>query len=278
MTKLLFASIITAAIMLSAFTPNALAQSDFNKIEGNDIQDNPVFQDILDKIEFSKKQYLKSQEKKSIQDEHQKFINEQRITAQESLNQELQRMEKNYEEFTPRNAFAKYVSNLNATNHDIFWDQFDYLQVKVSLAKDARDSVLSQGGTYFDAMKKYVEFAKMPKVEMQNIVRELNIKHNLAQSDIQSYFDVNGKLPRYENDLESPCYGCSAKISKLQINSEQSVPLKRILLDQKPTKISDLRESLSEIQNKFLNSKNVIEQKKMVFEMNKIVKNIQNLE
>lgn len=278
MTKFLFASIIAAAIALSALTPNVLAQSDFKKIEGNDIQNNPVYQDILEKIEFSKQQYLKSLEKNTIRDEQQKFIDAQRTASQELLKQELQRMEKNYEEFTPRNAFAKYVSNLNTTNHDIFWDQFDYLQAKISLAKDARDSVLSQGGTYFDAMKKYVEFAKMPKIEMQNIVRELNIKHNLAQSNIQSNFDVNGKLPRYENDLESPCYGCTANISKVQINSEQSVPLKRIVLDQKPSTISDLRESLSELQNKFLDSKNVIEQKKMVFEMNKIIKNIQELE
>lgn len=275
MTRLLSTTIIAALIALSVLAPSAFAQSDFKTIEGND---NPVLQDILEKIEFSKKQYLKSQENKIVQDEHQKFINEQRIAVQESLNQELERMEKNYEEFTPRNAFAKYVSNLNATNHDIFWDQFDYLQAKISLAKDARDSVLNQGGTYFDAMKKYVEFAKMPKVEMQNIVRELNIKHNLADADIQSNFDVNGKLPRFENDLESPCYGCSAKISKVQINSEQSVPIKRISLEKQPTKINDLRESLSDIQHKFLKSKNVIEQKKMVFEMNKLVKIIQGFE
>ncbi|WP_246282038.1 hypothetical protein [Nitrosopumilus ureiphilus] len=277
MMKLLFASIIAAVMVLSAFTPNVFAQSDFKKIEGNDIQNNPIFQDILEKIEFSKKQYLKSQETKNTLDAQQKLIDEQRTAAQESLKKELQRMEKNYEDFTPRNAFTKYVSQLNTPNHDIFWDQFDYLQAKISLAKDARDSVLSQGGTYFDAMKKYVEFAKMPKIEMQNIVQELNIKHNLAQNDIQSYFDVNGKLPRYENDLESPCYGCTAKISKVQIDSEKSVPLKRIFLEQKPTKIAELRESLSELQNEFLKSKNVIEQKKMVFEMNEIVKNIQEL-
>lgn len=277
MTKLLLASIIAAVITLSVFAPNAFAQSDFKKIEGDDIKNNPVFQDILEKIEFSKKQYQKSQEIKNSRDAQQIFIDKQRITAQESLNRELERMEKKYEEFTPRNAFAKYVSKLNATNHGIFWDQFDYLQAKTSLAKDARDSVLSQGGTYFDAMKKYVEFAKMPKIEMQNIVRELNIKHGFAESDIQSNFDVNGKLPRYENDLESPCYGCTEKISKLHIDSEQSVPIQRISLEQKPTKVSELRESLSEIQNRFLQSKNVIEQKIMVFEMNKIVKSIQDL-
>ena len=271
------ASIVACAIVLSALAPNAFAQNDFKKIDGENIQNNPVLQDILEKIELSKQQYQKSLEKKIQKDKHQKFIDSQRIASQESLKEELKRMDKNYEEFSPRNAFAKYVSSLNATNKDIFWDQFDYLQAKISLAKEARDSVLAQGGTYFDAMKKYVELAKMPKIEMQNIVRELNIKHNLADSEIQSHFDVHGKLPRFEHDLDSPCYGCDAKISQVTINSEPPTPIKRIVPEQKFSKISELRESLSELQNKFLHSKNVIEQKKILFEMNGIVKSIQKL-
>lgn len=278
MTKLLYASILTAAIAMFALTPSAFAQTDFNRIEGDEIKNNPISQDILEKIEFSKKQFLKAKEIEKTRDAHQKYINEQRILAEKSLEEEIQRMNQSYKAFTSKNAFAKYVSNLNATDHGIFWDQFDYLQAKITLAKDARDSVLKQGGTFAEAMKQYVQYAKMPKVEMQNIVRELNVKHNLADDKIQSYFDINGKLPRYDDDLESPCYGCDAKISKVQISSEQSVPVKRIVFEQKPTKINDLRESLSELQSDFLESRDVIAQKKMVFEMNNLIKNIQELQ
>lgn len=276
MTKLLYASIIASVIVMSVFSVNAFAQSDFKKIDGDDLN-NPISQDILAKIEFAKKQFLQAKETENKRNAQQKLIDEQRTLSQESLKQELQRMEKTYEEFTPRNAFAKYVSNLNATNHGIFWDQFDYLHAKVSLARDARDSILKQGGTFSEAMKQYVQFAKMPKIEMQNIVRELNIKHNLAQEDIQSNFDINGKLPRYENDIEAPCYGCTAKISKVQIDSKQSVPITRIVFEPKTTQITDLKDSLSDLQNQFLESKNIIAQKKMVFEMNEIIKRIQEL-
>ncbi|MCV0409249.1 MAG: hypothetical protein K5783_00185 [Nitrosopumilus sp.] len=262
---------------MSVFSADAFAQSDFKKIEGNDLN-NPVSQDILAKIEFAKKQFLQAKETENKRNTQQKLIDEQRAISQESLKQELQRMEKTYEEFTPRNAFAKYVSNLNATNHGIFWDQFDYLHAKISLARDARDSVIKQGGTFSEAMKQYIQFAKMPKIEMQNIVRDLNIKHNLAQEDIQSNFDVNGKLPRYENDIEAPCYGCTAKISKVQIDSKQSVPITRTVFEPKPTQISDLKDSLSDLQSQFLESKNIIAQKKMVFEMNEIIKRIQELQ
>jgi hypothetical protein len=113
---------------------------------------------------------------------------------------------------------------------------------------------------------------------MQNIVRDLNIKHSLAQEDIQSNFDINGKLPRYENDIEAPCYGCTAKISKVQIDSKQSVPITRTVFEPKPTQISDLKDSLSDLQSQFLESKNIIAQKKMVFEMNEIIKRIQELQ
>ena len=277
MTKLLYASILTAAIAMSFLTPGAFAQTDFNRIEGDEIKNSPISQDILEKIEFAKQQFLNAKEVEKTRDAHQKFIDEQRIFAEKSLQEEIQRMNQSYEAFTPKNAFASYVSKMNATDHGIFWDQFDYLQAKITLAKDARDSVLEQGGTFAEAMKQYVQYAKMPKVEMQNIVRELNVKHNLADAKIQSYFDINGKLPRYDDDLDSPCYGCDAKISKVQISSEQSVPIKRITFEQKPTKVNDLRESLSELQSKFLESRDVVAQKKMVFEMNNLIKNIQEL-
>ena len=279
MTKLLWASIIASVIVIHAFgtTTDAFAQSDFKKFEGSEILNNPISQDILAKIELSKKQFMQAKEIEDKRNAQQKLIDEQRAIVQESLNQEIHRMEKNYEEFTPKNAFAKYVSNLNTKNHGIFWDQFDYLQAKISIARDARDSVLKQGGTFSDAMKQYITFAKMPKIEMQNIIRELNIKHNLSQKDTQSYFDINGKLPRYENDIESPCYGCTAKISSVKIDSTQSVPITRTVFEPKHTPVTELKDSLSDLQNKFLESRNIVEQKKMLFEMNEIVKRIKEL-
>ena len=277
MTRILYASVIVTAFLMSCFIPSVFAQTSFQKIEGDELKTNPISKDILAKIDLSKKEFLNAQEAKKIRDAQQKLIDEQRLLAKQSLESQLARMEKTYEEFTPRNAFTKYVSKLNATNYDIFWDQFDYLQAKISIAREARDSVLNNGGSYHEAMKQYIKYANMPKIEMQSIIKELNIKHNLAQVDIQSYFDANGKLPRYENDLDSPCYGCDAKISKLQINADQSIPITRIGITEKPSHAQDLRNSLSELQKAFLKSKDVIEQKKIVSEMNTVVKQLQNL-
>lgn len=278
MTKILYVTLAASILFISIGMTNAHAQTDFKKIEGDELKNNPVSQDILKKIEIAKKQFEQIQDQKKKRDLHQKFIDEQRSIAKQSLKQEIQRMEKKYENFTPQNAFAKYVSSLNSTHHGIYWDQFDYLHTKVTLAKDARDSVLEQGGSYVDAMKQYVYFAKMPKIEMLNVIRDLNVKHNFANDSLQSNFDVNGKLPRYENDLEAPCYDCDQSITKVKLNSEQSASIQPVVFESEPKEIDDLRNSLSTLQKNFLDSKNIIDQKKMVFEMNKIVQQIQELE
>lgn len=276
MTKFLYVSMTTVFLLMSVLTTNAFAETNFKKVEGDDLK-NPVSVDILKKIEIARKQFEQTKENEQKRNEQQKLIDEQRTLAKASLNDELKRMEKKYEEFTPTNAYARFVSNTNSSNPGIFWDQFNYLQAKVAIAKEARDSVLQQGGTYSDAMKQYVHYAKMSKIEMLNVIRDLNIKHNLAQEEIQSNFDINGKLPRYENDLEAPCYGCTDKITKIQVSSEQSVPVQIKSFEQQPTKISNLRNTLSELQKAFVESKDVIAQKKIVFEMNNVVSQIKEL-
>ncbi|MDH5658687.1 MAG: hypothetical protein OEY17_05050 [Nitrosopumilus sp.] len=278
MTKFLYVSLTTAFLLMSVLTTNAFAETDFKKIQGEDLQNNPMALDILKKIEIARKQFEQTKENEQKRTEQQKLIDEQRTLAKTSLNEELKRMEKRYDQFTPTNAYARFVSSTNSTNPEIFWDQFNYLGAKLTIAKDARDSILQQGGTYADAMQQYVHYAKMSKIEMLNVIKDLNIKHNLAQKEIQSYFDINGHLPRYENDLEAPCYGCTEKISKIQVSSEQSIPVQIKSFEKPITQINNLQDSLSELQKAFVESKDMVAQKKMVFEMNNLVKQIKELE
>lgn len=277
MTKFLHISLATVFLLMSLLTTNAFAETDFKKIQGDDLKNNPVSLDILKKIEIARKQFEQTQENDQKRTEQKKLVDKQRTLAKTSLNEELKRMEAKYEVYTPKNAYVRYVSSINSTNTGVFWDQFNYLNAKLTIAKEARDSILQQGGTYADAMKQYVHYAKMSKIEMLNVIRDINIKHNLAQEEIQSNFDINGSLPRYENDLESPCYGCTEKISKIQVSSEQSVPVQIKSFEKPLTKIDGLRDSLSELQKAFVESKDMIAQKKMIFEMNNLVNQIKEL-
>jgi hypothetical protein len=277
--KTLFIMLLSIMITVSITSSQSYAETDtkFTKIQGNDLENNPITKNILKNIEIARKQFEAIKEKEKKEDEYQKHINEQRIAAQTSLDEAISRMNDTYEEFTPRNAFARYVSGFNATHQGIYWDQFEYLNAKITLAKDARDTIIENGGTYFDAMKEYSRYAKMTKIEMLNVIKDLNIKHTFTDKKTQSYFDANGKLPRVENDLNAPCYNCEANITKVKVTATETslITTEKLKPISQSDQIVNLKNKLSEIQKDFVNSKNIIEQKKMVHDMNNILKQIQ---
>ena len=98
-----------------------------------------------------------------------------------------------------------------------------------------------------------------------------------SQTKRQSYFDVNGKLPRVENYLNAPCYNCESSITKVSgIDTETSpITAEKIKPISQSDQIMNLKSKWSAIQKDFVNSKNIIEQKKMVHDMNNILKQIQ---
>ena len=178
------------------------SQFEFTSITGDEIKTSSLAQQMLERIELSKKILADLIEGKNLEKtEEQKFIDEQRKISQQKLQVQIDRMNRNYEPFTPRNAFAGYLSGINPTYHGIYWDQFNYIYEKVKFAKAAHQAVINQGGTYQEAMQEYVKYASMTRVEIIALNQELNIKYGFADADIQKDFDNLGKLPR--ND-ESP--------------------------------------------------------------------------
>jgi len=156
-----------------------------------------VAQQTLERIELSKKLLADLQAGKNLeQTEKQKFIEEQRKISQQKLQIQLDRMNKDYEPFTPRNAYAGFLTGVNATHHGIYWDQFNYMYEKTKIAKAAKQAVLDNEGTYIEAFQEYVKYASMTRGEMIKLNQELNIKYGFADTTIQKSFDKFGKLPR----------------------------------------------------------------------------------
>jgi hypothetical protein len=182
---------------------------EFTKIEGDNIANNPVAQQILQKIEESKRILadLQAGIVRTEISEYQKFVEEQRKIAKEKLERDLAIMYKEYEPYTPRNAYSSFLSGVNSTHHGIFWDQFDYMDNKVQIAKAVKEEVLARGGTSYEAHQAFTSTLSFTRVEMIKLNQELNIKYGFTDEELQSYFDENGKLPRYENDT-TPCFSC----------------------------------------------------------------------
>jgi exopolysaccharide biosynthesis protein len=175
-------SIIFTFMIIIEVSP-AVAQTqeyEFNIIEGEDINTDPTAKHILAKIELSKKILADLQTSNMVQlTEHQKFVEEQRKIVKAQLQVKLDRMNKKYEDHTPRNAFTSYVSDKPDYMKSFYWDQFNYLDNKVSLAKKQRDLVLHNGGTYEQAQQAFIQSATFPKSEVESVFYQLVEKHDL---------------------------------------------------------------------------------------------------
>jgi len=234
------------------------------------LKKNPLAMKIIAEMEAQKLRYKQLSEEKLPEvplTKKQIEIEENRKISEEILKEDLKSMEKKYLDFTPKNAFEKFISKLNSTYHGIFWDQFDYLNAKVQLAMAAKNSVLEKGGSFYEAQQEYFKYASMPRLEMISYIQELNIKYGFADSQIQSNFDANGKLPRFEEDKYAPCYGCENQITIISSN----------IGNDPKAEIKILQEKLSDLRQEFLNSNDIEEKKFLVNSLNDTVKKIQNI-
>ena len=265
----------------------AFAETDSNPtvLVSDKLKNDPLAMKIIAEMEAQKLRYKQIQEGKISPiplTKQQIEVEKNRKISQDLLQEDLKSMEKKYVDFTPKNAFEKFVSKLNETYHGIFRDQFDYLHAKVQLAIAAKNVVLENGGSYYEAQREYYKYASMPRLEMISYIQELNVKYGFANGDIQENFDPNGKLPRFEDDNDAPCYGC--KNSKTPENSgtatnkndNSSVVIKNAKIVPS-SEIKILQEQLSDLRQEFLKSTDFNKKKSLVDSLNETVKKIQKL-
>jgi hypothetical protein len=281
--------IVAGMIIISSTNIDQLAFAESNTesviLVSDKLKKNPMAMKIIAEMEAQKLRYKQISEEttpKSIPTKAQIEIEENRKISNQMLQEDLKSMKQKYIDFTPENAFEKFVLKLNSTYHGIFRDQFDYLNAKVQLAIAAKNLVLENGGSFYEAQREYFKYASMPRVDMINYLEELNVKYGFAEEDIQSNFDANGKLPRFEDDKDAPCYGCenlesisnsnpqsdgNNKITKVSINAE---------IDPK-AEINFLQSQLSELRQEFLDATDLDKKKSLVNSLNDTVKKIQEL-
>jgi len=249
------------------------------------LKSDPLAMKIIAEMESQKLRYKQIEEGKTTPiplTKEQIEVEKNRKLSKELLQEDLKSMEKKYIDFTPKNAFEKFVTKLNETYHGIFRDQFDYLNAKVQLAIAAKNLVLENGGSFYDAQREYYKYASMPRLEMISYIQELNIKYGFANESIQENFDPNGKLPRYEDDNDAPCYGCenfkTNKNSDSTTNANQkSSEVNKNVKIEPVSEVKILQEQLSELRQEFLKSTDFNKKKSLVDSLNETVKKIQKL-
>ena len=196
-------SVSASVLLLSAnyfgFAWAEIGQSSDNiQIKATDaIKKDPGMMKILYNIELFKQQYAALQLKQDILAQQKSMIDAQRKVANSYVQADLA-SSNNFNDMTnPKNAYAGFVSKVDSSAQNVFWDQFEYMQVKVTNGKLAMNKVLQNGGTLKQALNAYYGAASSQKTELINVNKELNIKYHLADGSIQNQFNKYGNLKKY---------------------------------------------------------------------------------
>lgn len=171
-------------------------QPTFKTVEGDKIKKDPLAFKILRNIEVTQQKQVDQERKLKEIEEKKKFIDEQRVLADQNLQNDLQAWLVQFDPFTPRNAYASFVTQINATLQDVFWGQFNFTEQKINDGLAAKNQIIQNGGTKNDARKAFIQKATTSRTEITKVNSELNVKYGFADKATQSKFDGYGKLPR----------------------------------------------------------------------------------
>ncbi len=167
------------------------------------LKNNPFAMKIITEMEAQKLRYKQQEEQSRVQQEQvnvqQTELEKNRIIAKQRLAERVQDLIDKTKEYTPQASFARFVEKKPEYTHAVFWGMFDYMQGKVDTARAAMKEVIENGGSLKEARDAYFEHASTKRVQLIQVVKDLNIQHGLADKSVQDTFDEYGKLPRFND-------------------------------------------------------------------------------
>jgi len=159
-----------------------------------DLQNNPLAQDILKKIEQTKKMIEELKQKEYEMNQAKENLEKMRDISIKRLTQNLDEWERLWEKYSSRNVFNSFVSQKPDYVQGVFWDQFEFKEQKVNAGRVAMSHVLLNGGTIQDAKNAYHKAAAAPRIELIEMNAQFNVKHNLADYAEQQVFNSIGQI------------------------------------------------------------------------------------
>ena len=160
----------------------------------NEMLNDPMAQDILKKIEQTKKMIAELEQKQFERTQAEENLRIMRDISLERLEKSLDEWERLWEKHSSRNAFEKFVSKKPSYVQGVFWDQFEFKEQKVNAGRMAMNKVLANGGSMLDAKQAYNNAAATKKIELIEMNAQFNIKHNLAYAAEQQLFNSTGQV------------------------------------------------------------------------------------
>ncbi len=161
-----------------------------------DLLNSPLAQDILEKIEQTH-QWIEDLEKREYEKTKAQIeLEEKRAIALERLNEDLLAWENLWANYTSRAAFERFVEGKPLLIQGVFWDQFEFKEMKVNAGRTALKEVIANGGSLSEARAAYHKAAETKRIELIEMNAQFNVNHNLAYYKQQLLFNSIGQLPQ----------------------------------------------------------------------------------
>jgi hypothetical protein len=160
-----------------------------------DLENNPVAQDILKKIEKSKRWIAQLEQRNFEALEKQKELEEKRTEVLEILEKKLKKWEDLWGYYTFDEMLERALENSPAKDTTSIYDHpLKFTASKINAGRDALHKVILEGGGPEEARDAFVNAAKITRAEMISANSLFNIIHNNAYYNQQILFDSDGNF------------------------------------------------------------------------------------
>ena len=187
---------VAVGIFFTIFFNSAYAQTtgDQTTLSG-DLQNNPVAQDILKKIEQSKK-WIEQIEKRNFENSQRQLeLEEKRAEVLQSLQEDLRKWEEIWGYYTFDKMLERALENHPAKDTDSIYDHpLKFTASKIDAGREALQKVILDGGSPEDARDAFVKSAKITRAEMLSANALYNILNNNAYYNQQVLFESDGQF------------------------------------------------------------------------------------
>ena len=187
---------LAVGMFFTIFLNSAYAQTmgDQTTLSG-DLQNNPVAQDILKKIEQSKKWIAKIEQRNFEDSQRQAELEQKRAEVLQSLEDDLRKWEELWGYYTFDNVLERALENNPAKDTSSIYDHpLKFTASKINAGKEALQKVILEGGNSEQARDAFVKAAKITRSEMVSVNAFYNILNNNAYYNQQVLFESDGRF------------------------------------------------------------------------------------
>ena len=158
-----------------------------------DLKNNPIAQDILKKIEKSKRWIAQMEQRNFETQERQKELEEKRTEVLQILEKDLKKWEDLWGYYTFDKILERVLENSPANSTSTIYDHpLKFTASKINAGRDALHKVLLEGGGPEEARTAFVNAAKITREEMAYANSLYNVLQNNAYYNQQILFSSSG--------------------------------------------------------------------------------------